>query len=151
VNKGFKDDSLWVDGDCSMTNAEVIGSEYDLTCRVYNIFTGLIFVYTIYNLSLFRKRRLAKSSLAPISSKEKEFMAWTICGFGNFMVSVDLFQHYGLWNEFMYGTFVGLSINGLLYVVMSLVESWVSIISSKGKVTVVPKWLTNLVSGWEEV
>jgi len=67
------------------------------------------------------------------------------------MVSVDLFQHYGLWNEFMYGTFVGLSINGLLYVVMSLVESWVSIISSKGKVTVVPKWLTNLVSGWEEV
>ena len=108
INKGFLDQSEYVPGDCSMTYAEVYGSQYTTICLVYTFMFLVLFVFSALFAREIRNRRLKRGSKKANSSEVIIFVNCVIT-FADVLWSLDVLKWHGYYSVLVWNIFVGIS------------------------------------------
>jgi len=158
LNKGWRNQADYEEGDCSVQYKDLYGSSYTTKCMFYSLIAFIPFCFSLHYLNIVHKNRIAKGEPTSTSTSTSSLLTFRLGSksinlmeklFGlNALFTVvltisgiDIDSVSGIIGIIPHAALVGIGIACVCTVLCLLVGTWVTILSSKGKVQTQPDWL----------
>ena len=158
LNKGWRNQADYEEGDCSVQYKDLYGSSYTTKCMFYSLIAFIPFCFSLHYLNIVQKNRIAKGEPTSTSTSTSSLLTFRLGSksinlmeklFGlNALFTVvltisgiDIDSVSGIIGIIPHAALVGIGIACVCTVLCLLVGTWVTILSSKGKVQTQPDWL----------
>jgi len=142
LNKGFNDDALWEEGDCSIRFSDATPN-YGVVTAIYVSVALFGLAFAISNFYKTYKRRPAGSAFPSRSETNQMIMVYYATM--NLLVCVDPEKRSGFLthpNNLAYNLISGTMLTACYYMLARLVCSWAAVINGGfSKTVIIPTWL----------